>query len=282
MDDSSLVGSVYTFRQSCYQCCGLARRRHSNLPLCQVASLDQLHREVRPARQIADIEDLHDVGMPHGGDGLCFPSKPLPLLLVGVGTGQRHFQSHQPAELHLPGAKNDAHATLSEHRFDFVPRHLWESLVHLQRIGLVRRNQQHFIEFRPRPANLSPAGADDRQQFRATDTNLLGSGVLVEQFVEKFSHSGIIRHFSIPRFLFGFAVEQLNDFAGARRQGGPRVEIAQLFGQQPQAPPLHGFGGDSQQLRGFAIGHPLDADEVKRLALVRWQVVDRLQHPPTV
>src|SRR5262249_1197494 len=60
---------------------------------------------------------------------------------------------------------------------------------------------------------------------------------------------------------------------GSGRAGwrGARAEVAEPLGQKPETPvqpPLHGLGGDPQQLRGLAVGESLDAHQVERLLLL--------------
>jgi hypothetical protein len=61
--------------------------------------------------------ELHDVGVPQGGDRLRLPAEPLPLLRASLRAGRRHFEGDQPFEAQVAGPENDAHAPVAEHHF---------------------------------------------------------------------------------------------------------------------------------------------------------------------
>ena len=61
-------------------------------PLVQAAAVDELQREVRQAVGLADLVDLHDVGVLQAGDGLRLGQEAGGGLGVGVGAGQDHLQ----------------------------------------------------------------------------------------------------------------------------------------------------------------------------------------------
>ena len=47
---------------------------------------------------VADVVDLHDVGVAQAGDRLGLPEEPLPLLRAGVGAGQEHLEGDGAVE----------------------------------------------------------------------------------------------------------------------------------------------------------------------------------------
>ena len=70
--------------------------------LGQAAALDELHGEVRPAVELADVVDLHDVGVPQAGHRLRLAPEPLPLARAGEGAGQQHLQGDGAVEPQVP------------------------------------------------------------------------------------------------------------------------------------------------------------------------------------
>ena len=93
MHDAALVRRVDGVGQRRHQGSRLASRLRNPLDLLgQVAALDQLHREVGPAVHVADVIDLHDVGVAQAGDRLRLAQEALQLLRPGVGAGQQHLQ----------------------------------------------------------------------------------------------------------------------------------------------------------------------------------------------
>src|SRR5262245_12927612 len=108
-------------RQGLDELCRRTRRlgRASEM-LGQAAAGHELQDKVRPARGLADIEDLDDVGMLQASDhrGLC--AKAVQVLGFGVTPGQDHLERHSAMETELPGLVDDAHAASSQLPQDFV------------------------------------------------------------------------------------------------------------------------------------------------------------------
>ncbi len=87
--DAILMRDVDGIGQRGNECSRLASRLRSRLNfLGQVAALNQLHREVRPASHFANVIDLHDVGVSQAGDRLRFAQKALQLFRPGAWAGQ--------------------------------------------------------------------------------------------------------------------------------------------------------------------------------------------------
>ncbi len=74
-------------RASVSTSCGRLPRRASGVPsslLVQAAAVDELQREERPAVVLADLVDLHDVGVLQPGDGLGLGAEAGQVGLAGV------------------------------------------------------------------------------------------------------------------------------------------------------------------------------------------------------
>jgi hypothetical protein len=85
-------------------------RRLQRLPL------DVLHDEVAGpgARQLADLENTHDVGVCDRGRGLRFAREPPTRSLVGREGGGEHLHHHVALEGRIAGEEDRAHPALAE------------------------------------------------------------------------------------------------------------------------------------------------------------------------
>ena len=72
---------------------------------------------------LADLVDLHDVGVLQSGDRLRLDAEPLPLRGAGISAAQDHFQGDDAVEADLPGLVNDAHAAAVQLLQDLVAGH---------------------------------------------------------------------------------------------------------------------------------------------------------------
>jgi hypothetical protein len=88
--------------------------------LLQAAAGAELQREEGQAVVLADLVDLHGVGVRQPGDGLGLGLEALPRLRRGVGAVQDHLQRHDAVELYLPGPVDDAHAAAAQFAQDLV------------------------------------------------------------------------------------------------------------------------------------------------------------------
>ena len=86
----------------------------------QAAALDVLQLEVGQAVGLADVVDLHDVGVLQAGDGLRLGQEADGGLGAGMGAGQDHLQDAGAVQADLPGAVDDAHAAAAQLAQDLV------------------------------------------------------------------------------------------------------------------------------------------------------------------
>ena len=106
--------------------------------LGQAAAGHELEDEVRPARGLADVVNLDDVGMLQAGEHRGLRAKAGQVLRAGLDPGQDHLQRHGAIETELPGLVDDAHAAAAEHPQDLVAGDLGQGLR-----PLVRRTERH-------------------------------------------------------------------------------------------------------------------------------------------
>ena len=157
--------------------------------LCQVAALDQLHREVRPAVHLAGVVDLHDVGVMQRGNRLRLAQESFPLRRQGIGAGQQHFQGDGSLQPQMPGPVDDAHAAVAEHGLHPVAGNLWQ--VRGKRCGLdrfrilacARRWKQRRV-FRVDAAESRPPLTDLRKQLRAVAAHFFRGSTRVEHLLQ--------------------------------------------------------------------------------------------------
>jgi hypothetical protein len=111
VDDAGLVGGVHGPGQRLAELGGLAgwQRGAGELPV-QAAAGHELQGEVRPAVGLADLVDLHDVGVLKAGDGLGLGAEAGQFVGAGVGAGQDHLEGDQAVQAEVPGLVDDAHA----------------------------------------------------------------------------------------------------------------------------------------------------------------------------
>ena len=111
-------------RQGLDQLCRRTHRLGRALEvLGQAAAGHELEDKVRPARGLADIVDLDDVGMLQASDRRGLGAKAGQVLRAGLDPGQDHLQRHGAIETELPGLVDDAHAASSQLPQDLVARH---------------------------------------------------------------------------------------------------------------------------------------------------------------
>ncbi len=96
------------------------RSRLAGEVLSEAATLDELHGEVGSAGVLADLVDLHDVGVPHPRRRFRLDAEAGPLLRAGQGSVADQLQRDQPLQTHLPGLVDDPHAAPAELTEDFV------------------------------------------------------------------------------------------------------------------------------------------------------------------
>ena len=121
MDDALAVGLGDAARHGFDQLGGPLRRpgRAVETPV-QAAAVDVLQLEERQAVGLADVVDLHDVGVLQPGDGLRFGQEADGGLDAGMGAGQDHLQDAWSVQEDLSAAVDDAHAAAAQLAQDLV------------------------------------------------------------------------------------------------------------------------------------------------------------------
>jgi hypothetical protein len=123
MHDAAVVCRLHGRGQRGYQSRSLAcRLRPTRQFLAQAASLDELHREIRPTLVFGHVVNLHDVHMPQTCHGFRFALKPCEFVRRRIGIGEQHLQPHGSVKAQVPGFVNDAHAAVAEHGLHFIAR----------------------------------------------------------------------------------------------------------------------------------------------------------------
>ena len=111
MHDAGPVGRVDRPRQRDHQLRRLADRlRRAGYPVRERAPLQQLKREEGVAVRLADLVDLHDIGMTQSGHRIRFNAEAGQLLQVGMAAVQAHLQGDQAVQRPLPCLVNHPHA----------------------------------------------------------------------------------------------------------------------------------------------------------------------------
>jgi hypothetical protein len=90
-------------------------------PAGEAAALDKLQGEEGQAVVLANLVDLHDVGVLQAGDRLGLGLEAAQLLAAGVAAAQDHLEGDEALELQVPGLVYDSHAAAAQHPQDLVP-----------------------------------------------------------------------------------------------------------------------------------------------------------------
>ncbi len=98
------------------------RLRRAVQLLVEAAAAHELQRDVGLALVLADLEDLHDVGVlqPRHRRGLGPEARQL--VRLGLTAGADHLEGDDAVELHLPGLVDDAHAAPPQLPQDLIVR----------------------------------------------------------------------------------------------------------------------------------------------------------------
>jgi hypothetical protein len=151
VDDALLVAGVHGPGQGLHQLRRRPRRQRGAVEVvCQAAAGTELEREERQAVVLADLVDLHDVGVVQAGDGLGLGAEAVPVGRAGVAARQDHLQRHHPVGLHLARLVDDAHAALGDYLQDLVTEHPWPA-------GGRRRGRRPLVDRHGRGRRLRPA-----------------------------------------------------------------------------------------------------------------------------
>src|SRR5438874_13775264 len=112
MNDATLVRVMHGPSEGLHQPGGwpLWQRRTGEL-LRDTATRDVLQREKGSALVLADLVNLHDVGVLEPGDGLGPRAESNPRRRVALSAGRDHFERHQALERTLAGLVNNTHAS---------------------------------------------------------------------------------------------------------------------------------------------------------------------------
>ena len=86
----------------------------------QALPLDEFERQVRPPFVLADLVDLHDMGMLEAGDRLRLAPEAVELSGRGVGTREQHLEGDQAVQPELPGLVDDPHSAPAQLGEDFI------------------------------------------------------------------------------------------------------------------------------------------------------------------
>jgi len=131
-------------------------------PPVQTAAGDVLQLEERQAVGLADVVDLHDIGVLQAGDGLRLGQEASYALGTGMGTAQDHLEDAEAIKAHLAGAVDDAHPTAAELAHDFITGDGGDGAVgHLQRgAGVCHGNDRRTGPLGGSDGRLSPGALE--------------------------------------------------------------------------------------------------------------------------
>jgi hypothetical protein len=124
MHDPRSVGVIECPRQRFDQDGGEGRLLWLTLEFfSQRAARDVFHDKERLAVMLADLEDLHDVGVLQAGHRFRLLTKARLLFGGGVFAAQDHFQGHDPVDPELACLVDPSHAAVAQHAQDLVTGH---------------------------------------------------------------------------------------------------------------------------------------------------------------
>jgi hypothetical protein len=121
VDDFLLVGVLDGVGQGADQLgCLRGGLRLAGEVAIQAAPLDEFHGEVGSAQVLADLVDLHDVGVLHTCRRLRLDTEAGPFLRAGQGAVADQLERDQPLQTHLLRLEDDAHAAPAQFFQDLV------------------------------------------------------------------------------------------------------------------------------------------------------------------
>ena len=133
---------------------GVPSSRRSRLPPSTILQLEE-----GQAVGLADVVDLHDVGVLQAGDGLRLGQEADGGLVVGMGTGQDHLQGAGAVQEDLSGAVDDAHAAAAQLAQDLVAGD--------GRNGPLSGSRRCVVVVRPRHGRCSSKGCRNAGESRS-------------------------------------------------------------------------------------------------------------------
>ncbi len=123
MDDALAVGRLRRQGEGLGQPGGRRRRqRRAGQGVGQAAAGAVLQGQVRQPLVLADLVDLHHVGVTQPGGRLGLAAEAGPLLGPGQGAGPDDLQGHQPPQGQLPRLVDHAHAAPAQFAQHLVAR----------------------------------------------------------------------------------------------------------------------------------------------------------------
>ena len=121
MDDPAVVGRLDGLSQRGEERRGRAGGEGSDRkPLGETPPFDELHREVRPALEVADVVDLHDVGVSQARGRLRLALESLAFIWSGKVAGQQHLDGDRAVEALIPRPVHNTHAAPAQLVLHFV------------------------------------------------------------------------------------------------------------------------------------------------------------------
>ena len=128
----------------------------------QVHAVDEPHRHVQPAVDLADVVDRHDVGIVQTCRGAGLAAEPLVELGVLGVVRQQHLQRHHPVDLGVVSAPHLAHAAAAQ-QLDQLVAAKWRPL--------------HRLTINPRAAVAVGERDDDDEFAMPSLTSRFGSWI---------------------------------------------------------------------------------------------------------
>ena len=190
VDDPAVVGRLDGLSQRGDERRGPAGGEGSDRkPLGETSPFDELHREVRSPVVVADVVDLHDVGVSQARGGLGLALESLPFVGSGKVAGQQHLDGDRAVKALIPRPVHNTHAAPAQLVLHFVA-------AEMRRLGGPRPGRRH-ARIRagatreagrrawPRAAHVSQARLDLGQQLRIALAHLLGALARVEDYLEE-------------------------------------------------------------------------------------------------
>ena len=232
-----------------------------------------LHREVRPAVQVADVVDLHDVRVPQRRHRLAprAGSAPAPPAgrrgRPGASSGRRCGRAAGAAPGRRRPSRRGPAPPAPRSRGCCGSSAVGRAVEPDAARGLGRGKQRVELACSTSRSRCSPARTCGSSSGHERQTS---SGLPPDSSSSSIScvHARVVDH-------------RRASSRSDRRVGGDPAPSPAVNTRAVQ-PPLHRLDRDAQDLGGLGLRQPLDPHQVEHLALVLRQAVDRLQHAAAV